>query len=43
MTACGAIDFKDCASLVRHRGIYMETAVPDGHGAMAAVIGLDSQ
>ncbi len=42
MTACGAIDFKDCASLVRHRGIYMETAVPDGHGAMAAVIGLDS-
>ena len=42
MTACGAIDFEDCASLVRKRGIYMETAVPDGHGAMAAVIGLDS-
>ena len=42
MTACGAIDFEDCASLVRNRGIYMETAVPDGHGAMAAVIGLDS-
>lgn len=41
MTACGAIDFEDCASLVRNRGIYMETAVPDGHGAMAAVIGLD--
>ena len=39
MTACGAIDFEDCASLVRKRGIYMETAVPDGHGAMAAVIG----
>lgn len=42
MTACGVIDFEDCASLVRNRGIYMETAVPDGHGAMAAVIGLDS-
>ena len=42
ITACGAIDFEDCASLVRNRGIYMETAVPDGHGAMAAVIGLDS-
>lgn len=42
MTACGAIDFEDCASLVRNRGIYMETAVPDGHGAMAAIIGLDS-
>ena len=41
MTACGAIDFEDCASLVRNRGIYMETAVTDGHGAMAAVIGLD--
>ena len=42
MTACGVIDFEDCASLVRNRGIYMETAVPDGYGAMAAVIGLDS-
>ncbi|NNC55024.1 MAG: acyltransferase domain-containing protein, partial [Pseudomonadales bacterium] len=33
--------FGDAVDLVRKRGQYMQTAVPVGAGAMAAVLGLD--
>ncbi len=36
-----ALDFSDAVRLVRSRGAYMQTAVPVGEGAMAAIIGLD--
>ena len=37
-----AMVFEDAIKLVRKRGIYMASEVPAGKGAMAAVIGLDS-
>lgn len=37
-----AMGFEDAIKLVRKRGIYMASEVPAGKGAMAAVIGLDS-
>lgn len=40
VTASGALDFTDGCGLVRKRGIYMEQAVPQGIGAMAAVLGM---
>src|SRR5262245_18171235 len=39
--AAGTIAFQDAVRLVRHRGQYMQDAVPVGAGAMAAVLGLD--
>lgn len=36
-----AIDFADAVSLVSLRGKYMQEAVTDGEGAMAAVLGLE--
>lgn len=36
----GAMSLKDAAALVRKRGIYMQEAVPEGRGAMAAVLSL---
>jgi [acyl-carrier-protein] S-malonyltransferase len=41
LVCAGAIDFADAVLLVRARGQYMQTAVPVGEGAMAAVLGLD--
>ncbi len=43
ITACGALDFADGCELVRKRGIYMEQAVPQGIGAMAAVLGMTAE
>ena len=43
MVASGVMDFEDAVKAVRHRGILMQEAVPNGIGAMSAVIGLDSQ
>ncbi len=43
MTASGVMDFEDALKAVRQRGILMQEAVPNGIGAMSAIIGLDSQ
>jgi [acyl-carrier-protein] S-malonyltransferase len=40
LVAAGGLDFSDAVRLVRHRGEYMQTAVPEGVGAMAAILGL---
>lgn len=40
--AAGTISFADALRTVRRRGQYMQAAVPVGHGAMAAVLGLDA-
>ncbi|MFP5378267.1 MAG: ACP S-malonyltransferase [Vicinamibacteria bacterium] len=39
--AAGTFDFADAVRIVRHRGRYMQEAVPVGTGAMAAILGLD--
>ncbi len=39
--AAGTISFADALRTVRRRGRYMQEAVPEGEGAMAAVLGLD--
>ncbi|MBB5188493.1 [acyl-carrier-protein] S-malonyltransferase [Zhongshania antarctica] len=41
LVCAGSIDFADAVRLVRARGQFMQTAVPVGEGAMAAVLGLD--
>jgi len=41
LVCAGAINFGDAVFLVRQRGAFMQTAVPVGEGAMAAIIGLD--
>ena len=41
LAAAGALDLGDCARLLRARGQAMQAAVPQGRGAMAAVIGLE--
>jgi [acyl-carrier-protein] S-malonyltransferase len=43
LVCAGAIDFDAAVRLVRNRGIYMQSAVPEGAGAMAAILGLDDQ
>lgn len=42
LVCAGAIAFKDAIQLVAKRGRYMQEAVPEGAGAMAAIIGLDN-
>ncbi len=39
--AAGTISFADALLTVKRRGRYMQEAVPEGEGAMAAVLGLD--
>ncbi len=41
ITASGAISFKEAVMLTEKRGQYMQEAVPEGKGLMAAIIGLD--
>jgi [acyl-carrier-protein] S-malonyltransferase len=40
--AAGSLRFEDAVRTVRHRGAYMQEAVPAGKGAMAAVLGISS-
>ena len=40
LVAAGAIEFQDALRLVRMRGRFMQDAVPDGVGAMAAILNL---
>jgi len=40
LVAAGSLKFSDAVQLVRKRGTYMQEAVPNGVGAMAAVLGL---
>lgn len=41
--AAGSLRFEDAVRTVRHRGAYMQEAVPAGKGAMAAVLGIPSE
>ena len=41
LTCAGALAFADAVRLVRRRGELMQEAVPQGEGAMAAILGLD--
>lgn len=43
LVAAGAIGFADAIRLVRLRGRFMQEAVPEGVGAMAAILGLDEE
>ncbi len=42
LVAARALPFAQAVSLVRRRGMYMQEAVPDGQGAMAAILGMDA-
>ena len=41
LVCAGSLGFADAVRLVRSRGQFMQSAVPVGEGAMAAIIGLD--
>lgn len=41
LVAAGVLTFKDALPLVRYRAEVMQNAVPEGQGAMAAILGLD--
>ena len=41
LAAAGSLTIADCARLLRTRGEAMQAAVPQGEGAMAAILGLD--
>ena len=43
LVCAGAVDFSDAVRTVRKRGRFMQEAVAEGEGAMAAIIGLGSE
>lgn len=43
LVCAGSLNFADAVQLVRARGQFMQTAVPVGEGAMAAILGLDDK
>ncbi|RTZ68761.1 MAG: [acyl-carrier-protein] S-malonyltransferase [Aquificaceae bacterium] len=40
LLSAGVLEFEDAVKLVRYRAQYMQSAVPEGEGGMAAVIGI---
>ena len=43
LVAAGCLSFADAVRAVRARGTFMQEAVPEGEGAMAAVMGLEAE
>ena len=43
ITAAGGFNLKDVLGLVRKRGRYMQEAVPEGTGLMAAILGMERE
>lgn len=43
IVAAGCIPFKEAVQLIKKRGIYMQQAVPEGVGSMAAILGLPEE
>ncbi len=43
LVCAGSLDFADGVALVAERGRFMQEAVPEGEGALAAVLGLDAE
>lgn len=43
LVAAGALSFADAVQIVRQRGQFMQEAVPQGEGAMAALLGGDAE
>lgn len=43
LVAAGVIEFSEAVALVAARGEYMQQAVPEGAGAMSAILGLDDE
>lgn len=43
LVCSGALEFCDAVKLVKKRGKYMQEAVPEGIGTMAAILGLSSE
>jgi [acyl-carrier-protein] S-malonyltransferase len=43
LVAAGSLDFEDAVALVHARGRFMQEAVPDGKGAMAAILGCGAE
>jgi [acyl-carrier-protein] S-malonyltransferase len=43
ITAAGGFELKDAVALVQKRGRYMQEAVPEGTGLMAAILGMERQ
>lgn len=43
LVTAGGMDFKDAVKVVRRRGELMQEAVPEGKGAMAAILGMDAE
>lgn len=42
LVTAACLDFKEAVKVVRRRGELMQEAVPAGHGAMAAILGMDA-
>jgi [acyl-carrier-protein] S-malonyltransferase len=43
LVAAGALEFAQAVRLVHRRGLFMQEAVPEGAGAMAAIIGVTAE